>query len=152
MSWQENAIMYWHDGNTFQKITDHGRQPLSITVERIENKQRMADGTMRRYVVAKKRSWNVSWENIPSRRNPTRNGVLGLTTVDGGWAGEDIENFHNETDGPFKMRLRGGDDESKPVTDGTIEEVTVMISDYSREVEKRGIVDYWNIDITLEEC
>ena len=48
MSWQENAIMFWHDGSTYHKITDHNRQPLSVSVERIENKQRMAGGTLRR--------------------------------------------------------------------------------------------------------
>lgn len=151
MAWTDNAIMFWYDGAVWQKITDHNREPLSISVERIESKQRMADGTMRRYVVAKKKSFSVNWSDLPSRRNPTFAGKTGLNTVDGGWAGEDIENFHNNTDGAFKIRLRGGDDDGKAITDGSIEEYTVMISDFSKEITKRGVVDYWDLSITLEE-
>lgn len=151
MVWTNNSIMWWYDGTTWQKITDHNRSPLQVSVDRIENSQRMANGLMRRYVVAKKKEWQVSWENIPSRRNATFGGKTGLTTVDGGWAGEDIENFHNITDGAFKIRIRGGDDEAKTITDATIDEFTVMITDFSKEVTKRGVVDFWSLDITLTE-
>jgi hypothetical protein len=138
-TWKDNTIMFWNDGGTFQKITDHGRSSLSETTERIENKQRMVDGTLRRYSVTKKRSWTCSWDNIPS----TNLKAAGLTTVDGGWAGEDMESFHNRTDGSFQVQFRRGD--------GTVTTVTVMIGDFSKEVVKRGIVDLWNLDITLEE-
>jgi len=151
MSWVDNSIMWWYDGTTWQKITDHGRSPLSISIERIENKQRMVDGTMRRYTVAKKRTWSCDWENLPHSNSAIKNGRPGMKTADGGWAGQDIENFHNTTDGPFKMRLRAGMDEGKATTDAAIEEVTVMITDYSREVIKRGNSDLWNVSITLEE-
>lgn len=147
MSWTENAAMFWHDGTTFKKITDHNRTPLSISVERFERKQRMANGTLRRYSVAKKRTWSASWDMLPSRNDAAG----GITTADGGWAGKDIENFHNSTDGAFRMRLRAGRDSEKAITDGTIEEVTVMITDFSKEVVKRGVVDFWNLSITLEE-
>lgn len=139
MAWKDNAIMFWHDGTGFKKITDHNRSPLSVSVERIETKQRMADSTMRRYVVAKKRTWSADWSNIPS----TNSKAGGLSTVDGGWAGEDIEKFHNTTDGAFQMQLRRGD--------GTVETVTVMIIDFSKEIVKRGTVDLWDLSITLEE-
>lgn len=151
MAWTDNSIMWWFDGITWQKITDHNRAPLNMSIERIENSSRMANGTMRRYVVAKKREWSLSWENLPSRRNATKNGRTGLTTVDGGWAGADIENFHNITDSAFLMRIRGGDDETKAITDPTIKEYTVMITDFSKEVTKRGTVDLWSLDITLTE-
>lgn len=151
MAWFDNAIMWWYDGATWQKITDHNRAPLQVDVERIENSQRMVDGTMRRYVVAKKHEFQVSWEMLPSRRNATYAGRTGLNTVDGGWAGEDIETFHNNTDTAFKMRLRGGDDESKAITDATIEEYTVMITDFNKEVTKRGTVDFWSLSVTLTE-
>lgn len=139
MSWQENAIMRWHDGSEFHKITDHNRSPLDISYERIENKQRMANGALRRYVVAKKRTYSVSWDMLPSSNDTLK----GLKTVDGGWAGKDIESFHYATDEEFLMQLRGGD--------GQQEEVVVMISDFSKTVVKRGAVDLWNLSITLEE-
>jgi hypothetical protein len=139
VTWTTNTIMYWNDGSGFQKITDHGRSALTESVERIEQKTRMADGTLRRYSVAKKRSWSCSWDMIPS----TNSNPKGIKTADGGWAGESIEAFHIATNGAFDMQLRRGD--------GTITTVTVMISDFSKEVAKRGIVDFWNLDITLDE-
>lgn len=136
-----NAIMYWHDGTQYRRITDHNRAPLIEDYERIENKQRMADGTLRRYTVAKKRTWSTSWEAIPRTNSP---GAGGMVTADGGWAGQDIESFHNSQDGAFNMQIRDGA--------GSITTVAVMISEYSREVYKRGPnQDLWNMSITLEE-
>jgi len=153
MSWQNNAIMYWSSdgGTTWNMITDHNRQPLAISVERLETKNRMADGTMRRYTVAKKRTFSVSWSDLPAKRNSVYSGKTAVTTVDGGWAGEDIESFHNTTDGAFLIKLRKGVDEAKAANDGTLEVVNVMISDFSKEISKRGVVDLWNLDISLEE-
>lgn len=139
MAWTDNTAMFWHDGTAFRKITDHSRSPISVGIERIEKKQRMANGTLRRYTVAKKRTWSCSWEMLPSTNSKSN----GLKTADGGWAGEDIESFHNSNNGAFQMQLRKGD--------GAIETVTVMISDFTKEIVKRGIVDFWNLSITLEE-
>lgn len=152
MGWKENAIMYWStDGTTWNKISDHNRDPLAITVERIENRNRMTDGTLRRYTVAKKRTISVSWSMFPSKQNPSYGGRTGLGTVDGGWAGEDIENFHNSVDGRFYLKLRKGTDEAKAASDGTIEVMEVMITDFSKDIEKRGVVDLWSLSITMEE-
>jgi hypothetical protein len=137
--YKDNTIMYWHDGTQFRKITDHGRSSLSETIERIENKSRTVDGTLRRYSVTKKRAWSCSWDMLPS----TNTKVKGIKTADGGYAGEDIEAFHDSKDGAFQMQLRRGD--------GTVTTVSVMITDFSKEVVKRGLVDFWNLDITLEE-
>lgn len=157
--WTTNSIMFWQDaGGTFRKITDHNRSALSESPERIENKQRMADGTLRRYSVAKKRTWSCDWSLLPSTNSK---GVGSLTTADGGWAGEDIENFYNITDGAFRMILRRGSANGKtpptptdaqlPYRDSDFYIVKVMISDFSKSVAKRGLVDLWDMSITLEE-
>lgn len=153
MGWIDNAIMYWSkdNGATWNKITDHNRAPLTIAFERIGNSNRMVDGTMRRYSVVKKRSFTLSWSMLPSKSSGSYNGRTGLGTVDGGWAGEDIENFYNTTDGAFLVKLRKGTDEAKAISDGTLEVVTVMITDFSKVIEKRGVTDLWTLDITLEE-
>lgn len=157
MAWTDNAIVWLgvpdSNGNvlTWNKITDHNRQPLSISFERFGTSNRMVDATMRRYSVAKKRTFSLSWTMIPSKMTPTYGAKTGLGTVDGGWAGEDIEAFYNSNDGMIKMKLRKGTDEAKAIADGTIEVVSVMITDFSKTVEKRGIVDFWSLDITLEE-
>lgn len=141
MSWKTNAMMEWA-GN---KITDHNRSPLEISIERIEKKQRMVDGTLRRYTVAKKRTFSCTWEMLPDS-----NAVAGAGTVDGGWAAAQIESFHNSTDGPFTLTLKAGKDISL-VSDGEESTYEVMISDFSKDIQKRGVVDFWNISITLEE-
>jgi hypothetical protein len=153
MAWTSNAIMFWSsdNGTTWNKISDHNREPLAISWERIERKNRMADGTLRRYTVAKKRSFSTSWTMLPSKRNSSYNGKVGMTTVDDGWSGEEMESFYNTIDGRFLMKIRKGIDEAKAITDGTIEVVPVMITDFSKDIEKRGVVDLWTINLTLEE-
>jgi hypothetical protein len=153
MGWKDNALMFWSsdNGSTWNKISDHNRDPLAVSYERIERKNRMADGTLRRYTVAKKRSFSTSWTMLPSRRNATYNGKIGMSTVDDGWSGEEMEAFHTSVDGRFLMKIRKGNDEAKAITDGTIEVVAVMITDFSKDIEKRGTVDLWTINLTLEE-
>lgn len=149
MSWVDNAAMFWSlDGTTWNKVSDHNRDVISMSVERIETKNRMANGTMRKYTVAKKRTWSTTWNNIPSRNDIPNS----FTTADGGFAGRDIENWHNTVDGPFYLMLRTGQDkntDNSDIDDGQI--FTVMISDFSKDVNKRGTIDLWNISISLEE-
>ena len=150
MNWKQNPIMEWYDPregsptyNQWVKISDHGRSSLSIDYERIENSQRMANGMMRRYVVAKKRTYSCSWENLPN---------TDTDFLANGQSGEWMEDFHDEVDGAFRMRIRAGSDVDLPTSDPGIEEVLVMFSDYSRETSKRGAAfDLWNVDISLEE-
>lgn len=157
MSWKENALMWWQIGNNLHKISDHNRSPLQESYERIENKTRMANGTLRRYSVAKKRTWSVSWELLPSHWGNTS-----LKTVDNGLYGASLETIHNGIDSPFRMILRRGSarglampqpgEASLPWQDANFYVANVMITDFSKEVVKRGPkVDLWNLDITLEE-
>lgn len=151
MSWQTNATMYWSDdsGATWHMVTDHNRQPLSINVTRLETVNRMANGTLRRYSIAKKQTITTSWSNVPSITAPaTGNGG----TVDGGWGGIDMKAWHDSHDGSFLVKLRKGQDINKTASDGTIETLTMMISDFSHDVVRRGVnVDFWNVSLTLEE-
>ena len=149
--WKDNPVMEWwdtriytgHPAASWMKVSDHNRSPLTVDVERIENKQRMVDGTLRRHVVAKKRTWSTSWDKLPSRAS-----ALLVNRQVGEW----METFHNDTDGSFLMRLRDGGDQNKATTDASIEEVRVMIIDFSKEVTKRGpTTDLWSLSITLEE-
>jgi hypothetical protein len=157
MSWKENSLVFWNVEGELQKVSDHNRSPLREEIERIENKKRMADGTLRRYSVVKKRTYSLDWSMLPS----TNSVVGGMTTADGGMAGEDLERIHNNYNTPFRMVLRRGSakglttpvvaDAALPFDDGNFYMVNVMISDFSKEVMKRGRVDLWNVSITLEE-
>src|ERR1043165_2602352 len=123
-------LMRWN-GNA---ITDHNRQQLSIDVERIEKKQRMANGTLRKYIVADKRNFSTSWQMLPK---------LSSQTVDGFWGADDIEQFYNTVGGSFSLELSDGDGETYTFT--------VMFSDFSKSVVKRGSVDFWEISVAMEE-
>jgi hypothetical protein len=123
-------LMRWN-GNA---VTDHNRQPLNIDVERIEKKQRMANGTLRKYIVADKRSFSTSWQMLPK---------LSTQTVDGFWGAEEIEVFYNTVSGSFSLELTDGD--------GEVYTYTVMFSDFSKVVVKRGGVDFWEISLSMEE-
>ena len=54
------AQMVWY------KLTDHNRQPIKIAYDLIENTQRMADGNLRKYVVARKFKITTDWQNLPT--------------------------------------------------------------------------------------
>lgn len=151
--WKDNAIMTWAG----TKVTDHGRQPLSESTERFGTDKRMVDGTLRRQFVSIKRKWSVNWENIPSVNSATN----GIKTVDGGMSGDDIENFYYANPGKFRMILRRGSaidltapnpaESALPYEDANFYIVNVMLTDFNKEVSKRGIVDLWNVSVTLEE-
>jgi hypothetical protein len=144
-TWKTNPIMEWSSdgGTTWNQISDHGRDPLEISVERIENAQRMADGTLRRYVVAKKHTFQCTWAGLPS--------VAGVQLANGKEASW-VENFHDTVNGSFLVRLRAGSDRDTTFTgtQGTI--YTMMITDFSKTIGKRSTAyDFWDIDITLSE-
>jgi hypothetical protein len=144
-TWTSNAAMEWSsdNGTTWYKISDHGREALSISVDRIENAQRMADGTMRRYVIAKKRSISTSWTNIPN---------VATTQLANGQTGSWMENFHDTVDGPFLVRLRAGSDRDTTFTGTQGKILTMLITDFSKEIVKRGFnFDWWNLSVTLTE-
>jgi hypothetical protein len=130
MTFRKARLMRWANN----AITDHNRQPLDISVERIENKQRMANGTMRKYIVADKRTFSTSWTMLPK---------ISSQTVDGFWGGIAIEAFYNATPGAFALEVTDGD--------GTVYNYTVMFSDFSKQIVKRGAMDFWEISVALEE-
>lgn len=123
-------LMRWN-GNA---VTDHNRQPLGIDVDRIEKKQRMSNGTMRKYIVADKRTFSVSWNMLPK---------LTSQTVDGFWGADAIEAFYNTVTGSFTLELTDAD--------GEVTEYTVMFSDFSKSITKRGSVDFWEVSVAMEE-
>lgn len=57
------------DGVTYYQLTDHNRDPLNISYELVESTQRMANGTLRKYVVARKFKITASWKDLPSLDN-----------------------------------------------------------------------------------
>lgn len=60
--------------STWQSITDHNREPIQISTEVIESQSRMANGTMRKYVIANKKKISVSWKYVPSKTSESADG------------------------------------------------------------------------------
>jgi hypothetical protein len=69
------AEMVWY------KLTDHNRDPIDISTERIESSNRMANGSMRKYVIAQKDRISVSWKYVPSLESGTNGTVDGYRSV-----------------------------------------------------------------------
>jgi hypothetical protein len=55
------------ENKSFLILSDHNRAEISMANERIEQRQRMANGTMRSFFIADKLSIDTSWSMLPSR-------------------------------------------------------------------------------------
>lgn len=91
------------DNVTWYKLTDHNRQPIDISTELIESQSRMANGTMRKYVVNKKDKISTSWKFLPTRTSDT----FTATYNSGGLSGTSSLTVTNSTILPYN-RVRSG--------------------------------------------
>jgi hypothetical protein len=62
----QQGIQVSVDNVNWYKITDHNRQPIGINYTLIEQTDRMANGTLRKYVVARKFNITANWQNLPT--------------------------------------------------------------------------------------
>lgn len=135
----KGSIMQWEyplgSGIIFYP-TEHNRDALSVDFESIENKQRMVNGTMRKWHIATKRTWSTSWSDVPHSSE---------FTVDGKLGGEEMEEFYKnrQESGPFALKIINGTSiETFP---------EVMFSEFSKSIKKRGRYDFWDVNLTIEE-
>tara|TARA_B110000259_G_scaffold188458_1_gene247698 strand:+ start:9963 stop:10595 length:633 start_codon:yes stop_codon:yes gene_type:complete len=159
---------------TFMILSDHNRAPLEFKINRIENRQRTINGTMRSYHVADKVELTTSWTMLPSRSfkaspefDPAsgKSSMTGINneeyTVDGGSGGAELLDWYENNKGSFWVSLAY--DKYTAIDDSVAEKysslnrynhvVEMFISDFSYSVEKRGgsNFDFWNVSVTLEE-
>jgi hypothetical protein len=82
---------------TWQKLTDHNREPIQISPELIESQSRMANGKMRKYVIAQKNTFSVSWKYVPSKQ---------AEAVDGFFSAAWLESFYKSNAGlPIYLKV-----------------------------------------------
>lgn len=103
------------DNNTWYKLTDDNRSPIQIVPVRIEQVQRMADASMRKYVIASKDVIDTSWTYIPSASSTlfTGGGSSGpfAPTTDGNYGAAFIKAFYdNYVFQPIYVRVIKGTD------------------------------------------
>ena len=88
------------DNNTWYKLTDDNREPINSTPVRIEQAHRMANGSMRKYVVANKNIIDCSWRMIPAASSTlyTGGGTSGAfsATTDGNYGAAFLKAFYNK--------------------------------------------------------
>jgi len=128
---------------TFNKVTEHNRSDLDVSIERIEQVTRTSDGTLRKNYITDKRRFSASWTMLPSYRT---------LTVDGAWGAEDLRTFYLSNEGKTSFRIRinlakNGADQ----TSSGYEEYTVVFGGCNFSVVKRGLQPHWNVAIELEE-
>lgn len=131
----------------FRRVSEHNRSEFSISTNRIERQERMANGFLRKYFVADKKQFNVSWEMLPSFRNES---------VDGAWAAEDLKTFYESSKGKtsFRIKINPTTFAISTIEGGSLEDdytYTVIFTSCNFTVVKRGIQAYWNVSITMEE-
>jgi hypothetical protein len=143
------------DGTTWYKLTDHNRKEIQVNPTLIEKSQRMSNGTMRKYVIAKKNVISTSWEMIPSKTS---------LTVDGNYSSAWMDAFYSANSGvPVYLKLVSSSDTvpAKGVApnDSTFKTsltnsktYTVFITQFSSTTTHRNInSDYVNMNIEFTE-
>lgn len=168
------------EGEDFIILSDHNRQPISISKQRIETRNRMINGTMRSYHTADKINLSTSWSRFPSRAysSPPEYSVGELDqvevfspqnkfkgynpeeyTADGGAGGADILEWYDNYSGPFWVFLSYDN-----LGEGNLNRYTQVLqmyfSGFDYSVEKRGQswssgtasgFDMWEVSMSLEQ-
>jgi hypothetical protein len=151
----------------FLILSDHNREAISVSPERLESRERTINGRMRSYHVADKLKFDISWTNLPSRafsENPKFNSLGKATagtdyTVDGGAGGVDLLAWYEAHTGPFYMFLAYDKHELFSGTDSEYmrmkyynQVVEVYITGFTYKINKRGnLMDLWDVSVNLEE-
>jgi len=135
------------DNSNWQKLTDHNRDPISISTEIIETQARMANGKMRKYIVAQKKNISVSWSYVPSKTSET---------VDLNNSAAWLESFYKSNVGsPIYLKVVASELDSSGnfVTAQNASEVyTVFMEKFSKSIINRTKVsDYVSMSIDFTE-
>lgn len=140
MTLSKGSVLEFEYNSTWYKMSEHNRSALDVTPIRIESVKRTANGTARKFFVAEKSRISASWDMLPSST---------ALTVDGGWGANDLRTFYRSSTGQstFRVRLNFAELGVNNVQDP----ITVMFTECSFSLVKRGAQAFWNVSLTLEE-
>lgn len=139
-----DSIANGGDGSLkYNKVSEHNRSQFDISTDRIEKQQRMSNGTLRKFFIADKKTFTLSWDMLPSYRT---------FTVDGAWGAEDLRTFYSSAQGQssFNIRVNLAKDGTNQES-ANYEQYNVVFSNCNFTVLKRGTQPFWNVSITLVE-
>ena len=128
----------------WNKLSEHNRSSFTMDNNRIEQVQRTSNGTLRKFFIADKKTFSVSWDMFPSYRT---------LTVDGAWGAEDIRNFYDSAagQGVFKIKVNLSKNGTDDTATAKAEEYDVVFQNCNFVVVKRGLQPHWTVSINLEE-
>ena len=151
----------YEEGVDFIVITDHNRDAIELTPQRIEARSRMINGTSRSYFTADKVKLSTSWSMLPSRiaTMPVAFDEVSGARITGGEAyvaddassANDIKDWYDTHPGDFYVYLSYDLGSETDSMDKYIVELRMFFESASFSIQKRGIVDMWNINISLDE-
>ena len=144
------------NGSTWYKLTDHNRGEISITPELIQNESRMANGTLKKYVIAQKDTIGTTWSYVPSKTSECVDGNKGAA-----W----LESFYKANVGiPIKVKIIISEIATDPTRGNAPDDFyfktaqegskvyDVYISNFSKRVINRTkLSDYVSMDIEFTE-
>lgn len=125
------------------KLSEHNRSEITIDTDRIEQVQRMANGTLRKFFIADKKKFTVSWNMLPGTRG---------YTVDGQWGALDLIEFYKSSEGQstFDIRLNFAKSGTNQESSG-YEPYTVNCTSFTATLVRRGEVPFYNISMSMEQ-
>ena len=144
------------NGTTWYKLTDHNRQPININPEIIESSARMANGRMRKYVIAKKNKISVDWSYVPTKTSEA---------VDKNYGPAWLESFYfANCELPIYVKLIASEIDPSPSTGAIPNDdnfksaltgskvYTVFITSFSKKIIHRTkLADYVDMSIEFTE-
>lgn len=137
--------------NSTIKLSEHNRQPVALSKNRIEKQTRMGNGQMRKYFIADKESLTISWTKLPSFHG---------FTIDDGYGAVDLRDFYNGTASKASGALSGRSTFDVSISyGGETKTMEMMFTSFSMELVNRNVKqnstdtaqEFWNISISLEE-
>ena len=137
--------------NSNIKLSEHNRQPVSISTTRIEQSKRMSNGTFRKFFIADKEAISVSWNMLPSF--PT-------FTVDGGYGAVDLKAFYEGTAAKSAGAISGRSTFDVSINYGSVtKQLEMVFTSCSFEIVRRNVKEntgdtpqeFWNVSISMEQ-
>ena len=149
------------EGVDFIVITDHNRSAIELSPQRIEARSRMINGTSRSYFTADKVKISTSWSMLPSRiaTSPVAFDSVSGERIAGGEAyvaddassANDVKDWYDTHPGDFYVYLSYDLGSETDSMDKYLIEKQMFFDSASFSIEKRGIHDFWNVSVSLDE-